>query len=186
MTFYSILFGLVFVMSFFTTISVLGGVGDRLPLLSESVLILAMSFNDIINTSEAVENEKSDYSLLLKALDALSFFLYMIAIFAVQPKNSVSNIDVTAIFPVHNEMIFWIVVTVIFLIGFLWNTINDKELVIRYNRFILFLAAFSFIMVLLSMWLEKALVIMTPIFFTIYFIFLLVKILRPSFQSSGN
>lgn len=61
MTFYNIIFGLVFVMSFFTSISVLGETNDRLLLLSESVLILLMSFNDIINTSEAVEYEKSDY-----------------------------------------------------------------------------------------------------------------------------
>lgn len=185
MTFYNIIFGLVFVMSFFTSISVLGAAKDRLLLFSESVLILLMSFNDIINTSDAVEHEKTDYPLSLKSLDALNFVFYMISIFAIQPDNDISNINVTNLIPKHDETVFWAIVMMIFLVGLLWNIIKDKKLTIRYNRFILSFSLFSFVMVLLSILYNDALTVMTPIFLVVYLAFLLTKIIKPTFQTGS-
>jgi hypothetical protein len=186
MTFYNIIFGLVFVMSFFTTISILGEASNRLLLLSESILILLMSFNDIINTSDAVEYEKSDYPMSLKALDTLNFIFYMISIFAVQPKNKVSNIDITSLISEHNEAVFWIAVTLTFLNSFLWNVVKDKKLQIRYNKFVLLFCLFSLVMFFLGILYTKALILMAPIFLGIYFVFLLLKIVKPSFQTNED
>jgi hypothetical protein len=70
MTFYNIIFGILFVGACQTVlIGWLQG-GDTLLLLFVTVLI----FNDVVNTSEVIEEREFHYTISMKLLDLLSFF----------------------------------------------------------------------------------------------------------------
>lgn len=70
MIFYNIIFGILFLGACRTVLTSWLTSGDTLLLL----LVTALIFNDVVNTSEAIERREFDYTIYMKLFDLVSFF----------------------------------------------------------------------------------------------------------------
>jgi hypothetical protein len=184
MTFYNIIFGVVFICSVFTFLAALADGSNLIILLPQSILIFLMSFNDIINTSEAVETEKADYNLPLKSLDSINFVLYMFVLFSIKPNNKILNIDFSDFYSsitTNRSKIFWILVFIIFSVSFFWNFLIENKIFLKYNYYVIFFQFLSLFIFVLSVF-SVDIKYFTIAFCALYFLFIVMKIACPKFQ----
>lgn len=186
MTFYSILFGTLFVSSFYTAPLVLS-LGVDLPTkLFQSILVLLIVFNDVLNTAHTIEEVKLPYSLALKGLDAINFGLLAIAILAVQPNNPILNLDMSRYFGSSGFPLFWLVITLVLLLGGLWNQISGIKLTSRYVRIYSSLSVFSLVIFLVTGPESSYVGLLTGLFTAIYLLFVLAKVIKPEFLTPSS
>lgn len=141
MTFYSIMFGILFIgsvqllfQSFFTS----DWIGVSL-----AGILCVLIFNDTLYTSHTVENETRKYSVSLKRLDLLNFFILSIGLILISPRQNVfisgSFFDLFTAnsnaltgkwaFSYHNrEAFFWLTIIVYTISAMIWNHIYDGNL----------------------------------------------------------
>jgi hypothetical protein len=89
MTFYNIIFGILFLGACQTVlIGWLTG-GDTLLILFVTILI----FNDVVNTSEVIERREFDYTIYMKLLDLVSFFALATALILLSGEKNFLDVE---------------------------------------------------------------------------------------------
>ena len=118
MTFYNIIFGLLFMGSYSEVVRSLAAGKDFIPeyFLQASVLSVLI-FSDTIFTSMVIESTRRRYSITMKLLDLTSFILLSFAIVVLNPTNqNMFQVPVNAESLLHsvtitlgcsNETLFW-------------------------------------------------------------------------------
>lgn len=128
MTFYNIVFGLLFIGAFREVIFALAK-GPDWPLFCLAATLSILVFSDTIYTSTVIESKKNRYSIKMQLLDLWSFILLSFAVVVLNPaKNDMFEVDVTAVLKtfVSNtgwspEALFWGLLTLYMLNLVYWN-----------------------------------------------------------------
>ena len=111
MTFYNIIFGILFIAACRELVLLAWE-----PAWLTGACVVALIFNDVINTSHRVEEEKSKYTVEMKALDLMSFFVLWGALTALDPASENLELKLTfateqrllAITPWPFMLLYWI------------------------------------------------------------------------------
>jgi hypothetical protein len=129
MTFYNIIFGLLFIGAFREVIYALGEGPDwRLFCLTATLSVLV--FSDTIFTTVVIEEKKYEYSIRMKLLDLCSFILLSFAVVVLNPaKNDMFEVDVTNVLETLvggtglQEALFWGLLTLYMANLAIWNNL---------------------------------------------------------------
>jgi hypothetical protein len=128
MTFYNIIFGILFLGACQAAVASIGTNLDGWLL----VLVAVLIFTDVVNTSEAVENRGVEYTIWMKLYDLVSFLLLGMSIILLSKstKNFLLDTDVYQLLP---EWLKYQVVPPVLLLAYcvivaLW-TLNSPKLI---------------------------------------------------------
>lgn len=146
MTFYHIIFGLLFVGAFAEVISALAKGPDwNLFCLAATLSVLVVS--DVIYTSVVIESKKYRYTMKMMLLDLLSFILLSFAVITLNPTSHMFEVDATEALRAFvsrigssREALFWFLLTIYMLNLYFWNKLMMIEDPIKrqhYQRFYL-------------------------------------------------
>lgn len=143
MTFYNIIFGLLFIGAFREVIFALSAGPDwRLFCLTATLSVLV--FSDTIYTSTVIEDKKNRYSIYMQLLDLLSFIVLSFAVVILNPaKNDMFEVDVTTVLGtvvsrtgLSHESLFWGLLSIYMFILVVWNKLLGVDRVKRCDRWV--------------------------------------------------
>jgi hypothetical protein len=132
MTFYNIVFGILFVGTFREVLrSLAAGPDWTLFFLAATLSILV--FSDTIYTSVVVEGKKKVYSVEMMLLDLLSFVILSLAIVTINPSaDNLYQVNVSSVLDrmvsqagIGPETVFWILLSVYMCNLIAWNRSHD-------------------------------------------------------------
>jgi len=118
MTFYSIIFGILF----------LGAVRELLVSIVEAnvlkclmaLTLVLVVFNDTLYTSHYIEQERGIYTLEMKLLDLVNFLVLACSIFFLSPNDNIFyRLDTSTNY--YNPGIFWGLLVIYWLFAGIWN-----------------------------------------------------------------
>jgi RimJ/RimL family protein N-acetyltransferase len=124
MTFYHIIFGILFLAAF---VQVLRSFNEPdLSHLSEAITLMLLIIADVIFTSHVLEEKKRPYSVRAKGIDLLSFVLLSIAIFALNPtKEGFFGVAAASRYDFLNgTAVFWCMVVLYWGLLVAWNVVE--------------------------------------------------------------
>lgn len=143
MTFYNIIFGLLFIGAFREVVFALSGGPDwRLFCLAGTLSMLV--FSDTIYTSLVIEGKKKRYRAPMKLLDLWSFILLSFAVVVLNPKeNDLFEVDVTKVLNAVTigtgwnwEALFWGLLTLYMINLVVWNSLLSIRDVMWRDRWV--------------------------------------------------
>lgn len=130
MTFYSIIFGVLFLESANKAWHAI--LGQSHTGLLQSITLMLLIASDVIYTSHVIEEKDRGYSFNMKLFDLLNFFLLGLALIALDPMGDMDFYDRHGNEgpPQHvgtqmNEPLFWGLVCIYWIVLILWN-INGR------------------------------------------------------------
>jgi diamine N-acetyltransferase len=128
MTFYNIIFGILFLGAFREVVSSLA-TGPDWNKFCLTATLSVLIFSDTIYTSMVIEGRRNTYSVLMKLLDLTSFILLSFAVVVVDPtKENMFQVDAAcrleSLFGSENfkrEGVFWMLLSLYAIVLILWN-----------------------------------------------------------------
>ncbi|MEO8297898.1 MAG: GNAT family N-acetyltransferase [Burkholderiales bacterium] len=168
MTFYNIIFGLLFIGTFREVmVALMLPAGPNWPLFALAATLAVLVFSDTIYTAVVIEGKKFSYSMTMKLLDLWSFILLSFAVMVLNPdKNDMFEIDARdAMTRVElatgwsAEALLWGLLTVYVLNLVVWNHLMGVGMVqgrYRWVRWVQPLQALAFGVMAVLAW-QKAL-----------------------------
>jgi len=148
MTFYNIIFGLLFIGAFREVIFALGGQpGWGTPdwrLFCRAAILSILVFSDTIYTAVVIEDKKRTYSVEMKLLDLFSFILLSFAVVLLNPvSNDMFEVNVTGTLQqvVHwtrwsVEAMFWAILAAYMLNIIGWNRLMGIDRIMARHRWV--------------------------------------------------
>lgn len=130
MTYYNILFGLLFIGAFREVIHSLGTAN-----IWSALLILAIVVNDMINVTDQFEQKGHGamYNVWMKLIDLVCFMSLALALICLDPNESFMKMDVVMKIPGHDRpWLPWALLTLYWALAVIWNVLS-KEYRIRGN-----------------------------------------------------
>jgi hypothetical protein len=143
MTFYNIIFGLLFIGAFREVIFALAQGPDwRLFCLTATLSVLV--FSDTIYTSVVIEEKKKEYCINMKLLDLWSFILLSFAVVILNPAtNDMFEVNVTCVLQAvvsttewSPESLFWALLTLYMVNLVIWNKLLGVDQVQWRHRWV--------------------------------------------------
>ena len=121
MTFYNIIFGILFLASFREVIYSLNQPDSEH--IFESLTLMLLIFSDVIYTSHVVEDREKRYTVGMKYTDLFNFLLLGFAVFALNPtKDNIYQVAATSGWTEGTWIaIFWALIVVYWIGLILWN-----------------------------------------------------------------
>ena len=153
MTFYNIIFGILFLGAVKTM--VMRVIAWNPPLFLEAATLCLLVFSDVIFTSHMIEELKKPYKVWMKMTDLLSFLLLTGAALATNPgAENLLGIDASKrLTEQYREPVFWGLISLYMFCLFLWNALcgtyqnfskkHDKHLLVQPGLAVLFLVMFA-------------------------------------------
>lgn len=134
MTFYNIIFGILFVGSvsaLFTAI-----LENDINKICMALVLSFAIFNDTILTSHHLEHDENTYTIRMKLLDLMSFCVLGGGIVQIAPLNNIFYQDQKyyKYEIIHAPTIFWFLMIIYWLIGLIWNISATKSAKNKQNR----------------------------------------------------
>lgn len=116
MTFYNIIFGLLFLASVREVISELIFPAG---MFCEAVFLTLLIFSDVVYTSHVIEERKIFYNVFMKLIDLLNFLLLLAALCILNPSEENHNL-IQLDLPTMPVWIFWLIITVYWFFLIIW------------------------------------------------------------------
>jgi len=136
MTFYSILYSVLFISSFSNLIFIVISKQEFLSAIISVILCLVI-INDIIYSSHQLDRNSEDYLLSMKFIDLLNFFVLSISLILISPQNNifVGNLSIAPSFFIfkYRFIFIWITLTIYFSVSIIWdyllyeNSLKDRK-----------------------------------------------------------
>jgi RimJ/RimL family protein N-acetyltransferase len=144
MTFYNIIFGILFFGAFREVISSLAA-GPRWDLFCQTATLSVLIFSDTIYTAVIIEGKGQRYSIWMKLVDLLSFIWLSLAVVVVDPKReNMFQVDSQNLLALvcgnmccKPEAIFWALLTLYTINLIIWNTALRIYRNLRHHRWIM-------------------------------------------------
>ncbi len=124
MTYYNILFGLLFIGSFREVLHSLGTSN-----IWAALLILAIVVNDMINVTDQFEQRGHGpkYSVWMKLIDFICFIAVALALICLDPEESFMKMDVVQKIPWHDQpWLPWAMLTLYWSLAVVWNALSKE------------------------------------------------------------
>ena len=153
MTFYNIIFGILFLGACRELF--LAGFHGKWKDFCVATTIALLVFNDTLFTSHEIESLKLTYSVSMKLIDLLDFLLLTAVIVILNPAGNFLGIAVKGRFYAHwREPIIWGLLSSYWLLGLAWNKLADVySQGIGYREGVSFLLLVPFVfMTIVSFW----------------------------------
>jgi hypothetical protein len=147
MTFYNIIFGLLFIGAFREVIYAFGRPGWETPdwrLFCRASILSILVFSDTIYTAVVIEDKKRMYSVPMKLLDLCSFIVLSLAVVLLNPAlNDMFEVDVSKVLDSlvastgwTAEAMFWAILAIYMVILIRWNTLMGIDRIMARHRWV--------------------------------------------------
>lgn len=143
MTFYNIIFGILFFGAFSEVIRSLAA-GPDWKLFYQTATLSVLIFSDTIYTAVVIEGKRQSYSIVMKLLDLTSFILLSLAVVVIDPnEKNMFHVDASRLRTLvcgnlgcEPEAIFWALLTLYVLILIGWNASLRIYRNLKYHRWV--------------------------------------------------
>jgi hypothetical protein len=131
MTFYSILYSVLFISSFSNMLLIVISKREFLYAVISAIFCLVI-INDIIYSSHQLDKDSEKYLLAMKFIDLLNFLVLSIGLILISPQNNifVGNLSTAPSFLIseYRIMFIWLTIGIYFSISIIWDFLFYKSL----------------------------------------------------------
>ena len=125
MTFYSIIFGVLFICAckeLFQTLLQKEWEG-----FCQASSLALLIFNDALYTSHEIEQLKIEYTIQMKFIDLVDFLLLALAIVVLDPINNQLGVKAKMLYKKNEEFFFWCLLAGYWILTLLWNYLAGPD-----------------------------------------------------------